>query len=169
MIKRYIDRTGWAPGPWDREDDAALWVKHKLFGFALRHYRGAWCGYAAVPPGHPLWGAGTDVPLDLHGHSGVNFAGDRSEFNSVLGVELLGWWCFGFDCDHMMDLAPGRDAIEREMEACVPALAKMRAEIEATSLGRRMMTGTYRRLPYVKKIVMAMLDQLHAARDAQRQ
>lgn len=49
-----VDRSGWAKGPWDGEPDRAEWEHAGLPCLAVRNDSGAWCGYAAVPPSHPL-------------------------------------------------------------------------------------------------------------------
>lgn len=67
---------------------------------ARRNSMGVWCGYAAVPPGHPL-------------HGGLTYADgcDGAEGEGICHVPEPGepgdvWW-FGFDCNHYHDQAPG--------------------------------------------------------------
>lgn len=55
----FIDRTGWPSGPWDDEPDRVEWRDEAtgLPCLALRNDMfGSWCGYVAVPPGHPVHG-----------------------------------------------------------------------------------------------------------------
>jgi hypothetical protein len=55
---RKIDRTQWGVGPWDDEKDRYEWESEGLACLALRAEMGNWCGYVAVPPGHPWHGVG---------------------------------------------------------------------------------------------------------------
>lgn len=102
----------WGPGPWVNEPDR---VDFKAFGFPclLRRNEGMgnWCGYVAVPPGHPLHGADLDAaqgkPLQVHW--GLTYADACS--GEICHVPAPGepddvWW-LGFDCGHCNDLQPG--------------------------------------------------------------
>lgn len=52
-----IDKSTWGAGPWQHEPDRVEWEHAGLSCLALRNIHfGNWCGYAAVPPGHPLHG-----------------------------------------------------------------------------------------------------------------
>ena len=54
-----IDKATWGDGPWQTEPDRVEWTHAGLPCLALRNKTfGGWCGYAAVPPGHPLHGVG---------------------------------------------------------------------------------------------------------------
>lgn len=103
-----IDRSKWSSGPWDNEPDRVDFEHAGLPCLLLRNPFGAWCGYAAVPPGHPLHGTDADdAELDVHG--GVTYA-DRCQ-SPICHVPKPGepddvWW-FGFDCAHFRDLVPG--------------------------------------------------------------
>lgn len=115
QINPAIDRSAWGPGPWDGEPDRVQWTDAatSLPCLARRTPCGFWCGYVAVPPGHPLHGADYDVPTaDVHG--GITFA-DRCEDDpsgfGICHVPAPGepddvWW-FGFDCAHGYDFQPG--------------------------------------------------------------
>jgi len=102
-------RLRWPTGPWDDEPNRVEW-RHQVTGWPLlmvRNTSGAWCGYAAVPPGHPLHGLAFG-DADLRAHGGVNFAGPcRGEVCHVAepGEPDNVWW-FGFDCMHAWDFAP---------------------------------------------------------------
>ncbi len=51
------DRSHWQDsGPWVNEPDRVEWSRAGLPCLMLRNRSGAWCGYVAVPPGHPLHG-----------------------------------------------------------------------------------------------------------------
>lgn len=45
-------------GPWDSEPNRVEWKHAGVPCLAVRNQFGAWCGYAAVPPGHPLHDCG---------------------------------------------------------------------------------------------------------------
>lgn len=62
-INPEIDKSTWGEGPWQHEPDRAEWEHAGLPCLALRNRSGAWCGYAAVPPGHPLHGKGYSDPV----------------------------------------------------------------------------------------------------------
>ena len=104
---RTIDRTNWPPGPWDGEPDRLEWRHAGLPCLMVRNHHGAWCGYAAVPPGHPcferdIWSADLDV------HGSLTYAGHCS--GDICHVPPPGepdrvWW-LGFDCAHAWDLTP---------------------------------------------------------------
>ena len=73
-----VDRSGWSAGPWDGEPDRAEWrTAAGLTALAVRvAHRGAWCGYVAVPSGHPCHGEGydADATADISVHGGLNYA-----------------------------------------------------------------------------------------------
>jgi hypothetical protein len=103
------------PGPWHDEPDR---VEFEHAGLTCLLVRGvsSWCGYVAVPPGHPWHGKGYDDvrSLDENGkstwpdvHGGLTYA-DKCQGN-VCHVAKPGesddvWW-LGFDCNHSGDLA----------------------------------------------------------------
>ena len=103
-------RKDWGSGPWDGEPDR-LEFDHAGFPCLLqRAASGAWCGYVAVPPGHPLhglhWG---DDAVNVTVHGGLTYAGACS--GHICHVAKPGepddvWW-FGFDCSHCTDYSPG--------------------------------------------------------------
>lgn len=106
------DRSTWGSGPWDGEPDR---VDFQTLGYPCLLKRaplGHWCGYVAVPPGHPLHGVGYDeverrVPgLDVHG--GLTYSAACA--GEICHVPAPGepdnvWW-LGFDCAHAGDLSP---------------------------------------------------------------
>lgn len=57
---RYVDRTGWLPGPWEREPDKVIWLSFGLPCMVLRGPMGAFCGYVGVRKDHPLFAKGYD-------------------------------------------------------------------------------------------------------------
>lgn len=90
----------WGPGPWASEPDRDQWTDPTtgLKCLARRHgFTGHWCGYVAIPEGHPWHQVEyTDLP-SIEVHWGVNYS-DHMEGES-------GWWV-GFDCAHLGDLSP---------------------------------------------------------------
>lgn len=103
-----IEQREVAAGPWHDEPDH---VDFEHAGHACILHRGpagAWCGYVAVPPGHPWHGKGTSwsdgVDADVHG--GITYAAKCQ--GSICHVAKPGepddvWW-LGFDCNHHGDL-----------------------------------------------------------------
>jgi len=121
--KTSIDKSNWPRGPWDDEPDRVEFEHAGLPCLMIRHPRhGNYCGYAAVPPGHPLHGKDYDTPeVDVHG--GLTYA-DKCQ-GDICHVPKPGepedvWW-FGFDCAHGGDRAPGLEADLRE--AGIPRLS----------------------------------------------
>lgn len=54
---RKIDKSTWGAGPWQTEPDRIEWEHVGLTCLMLRtDHMGNWCGYVAVPPGHPWHG-----------------------------------------------------------------------------------------------------------------
>lgn len=110
-----IDKSAWGPGPWQDEPDRWEGDAEGFPALAIRNARsGNWCGYVAVPPGHPWHGknsgyGGGDVSADVHG--GLTYSG--ACHGKICHVPKPGepddvWW-LGFDCHHAWDIAPGDD------------------------------------------------------------
>lgn len=103
-----IDKTGWGEGPWQHEPDRVEFEHAGLPCLMQRHERfGHWCGYAAVPPGHPAYGKDLD-DIDVEAHGGVTYAALCA--GAICHTPKPGepdnvWW-FGFDCAHAFDLIP---------------------------------------------------------------
>lgn len=104
-------------GPWVDEPDRKEWVAHGLPCIVKRNSElGTMCGYVAVPPGHPLHGAG-DCDADdrkrallreMPSHGGVTYAQPCE--GDVCHVPAPGepdnvWW-FGWDAGHAFDVQP---------------------------------------------------------------
>jgi len=102
-----IDKSTWGDGPWQTEPDRVEWRHAGLPCLAHRGPMGNWCGYAAVPPGHPLHGtAYPDADVSVHG--GLTYS-DRCS-GAICHVPNPGepddvWW-FGWDCGHAWDFSP---------------------------------------------------------------
>ena len=117
-------------GPWDNEADKIAWIDERTGTpcIILRQTNGTLSGYAAVEPGHPLYGYNHDaIPSELRvvSHGGLNYAEacnqTMPEAVSVCHVEPPKrphsdmpdrfahdgdlWW-FGFDTNHAYDFVP---------------------------------------------------------------
>jgi hypothetical protein len=167
LTDTYIDRSRWASGPWDNEPDRVEW-RDEATGLPCLLRRGnphigAWCGYVAMPPGHPWHGAEYD-DIDVRVHGGLTFSGPCDEGDGtdrICHVPLPGesdnvWW-LGFDCGHGMDLKPGMAAFEAEMEQTygpqlIRAMSTLRGEV-------------YRDLDYARRQCELIAQQaVHATR-----
>ena len=103
-------------GPWDAEPDHVDFDSDGIPCILHRGPLGAWCGYIAVPPGHPWhgkpYGEVRVVPTedrdewpDVHG--GLTYS--ESCAGAICHVPKPGesddvWW-LGFDCNHSGDLS----------------------------------------------------------------
>lgn len=144
-----IDKSAWGSGPWQDEPDFFEWRSAAPPHFWCQINRneagGVFCGYVAVPPGHPAHGKDTgeiDVDVDVHG--GITFTSEA----------VNGGWAVGFDCGHGFDLQPALDARVKlltgtafsdsmnaiddipELRTTYKTLAFVRAEVE--SLARQL-------------------------------
>lgn len=102
------------PGPWHDEPDR-LEFDHAGFTCLLLR-NAAWCGYVAVPPGHPWHGKNYDDVRTVNAdgdedwpdvHGGLTYSGECS--GHICHVPKPGepddvWWV-GFDCNHHGDLS----------------------------------------------------------------
>lgn len=106
-----IDKSQWPDGPWKDEPDRKEWRHLGLPCLMVRQKNhGAWCGYVAVPPGHPLHGVHYDE-CDVSVHGGLTYS-DKCH-GRVCHVPAPGepddvWW-LGFDCAHCGDRTPAAD------------------------------------------------------------
>lgn len=113
-----IEKSKWGEGPWQSEPDRIEFEHAGLPCLMRRGSVGAWCGYAAVPPGHPLHGKGysDDAVEGVDVHGGLTYAGACS--GDICHVPKPGepddvWW-FGFDTGHSGDLPPMMQTYYRE-------------------------------------------------------
>lgn len=141
-----MDKTEFGPGPWQDEPDRVEFEHAGLPCLMKRNPTGVWCGYAAVPPGHPLHGQGYDEP-DVCPHGGLTYANACDVDNGICHVPKPGepddvWW-FGFDCAHAGDFLPAYNAYNLR----VP----------------RSIRGTYRDKAYVEAEVRSLAEQLAEA------
>lgn len=147
----WVDKSAWGDGPWADEPDRLEWRDDKtgLPCLALRSpVLGAWCGYVAIPPGHPWHGADyCDLEVYAAHGGGLTFAGpcDPGEGpDQICHVPMPGepddvYW-IGFDCGHATDVAPAMVAYNRRH-----GLTWMSALDETVG-------ATYKTLEYVKTI-----------------
>jgi hypothetical protein len=144
-----IKRDDWGTGPWDTEPfDRAEWRDEKtgLPCLAHRNRSGAWCGYVAVPPGHPAHGKEYG-DVDASAHGGLTYADKCS--GAICHVAKPGepddvWW-LGFDCAHLGDMSPGMAALTRKHN--LPRMAD---------------NETYKTFEYVKSECARLAEQLAA-------
>jgi hypothetical protein len=148
---RAFDKSTWGDGPWQTEPDRVEWRHAGLPCLALRGPHGNWCGYAAVPPGHPLHGKTYDAP-DVEVHGGLTYADACA--GAICHVAPPGepddvWW-FGFDCGHCFDVMPGMNARLRAMGH------------NDDWLDNDLLQATYRPFAYVEAEINRLADQLAA-------
>lgn len=112
VLELKVDKIEWGEGPWQQEPDRVDFEHAGLPCLLLRNPdQGHWCGYAAVPPGHPLHGvAFEEVPEEVHNVPGGLTYADQCK-GHICHVPKPGepdnvWW-FGFDCGHGWDYMPG--------------------------------------------------------------
>lgn len=99
----------WGDGPWATEPNRVEWYHAGLPCLVQRHViMGHWCGYVAVPPGHPWHSVHPDeVHAGVQG--GFTYSGPCSRV--ICHVPRRGepdnvWW-LGFDFAHADDIVPG--------------------------------------------------------------
>jgi len=148
---RFVDRTGWAPGPWDDEPDRREWRYDGLPCLIVRsNGGGALCGYVGVPASHPWYGRGYDgIDCDVEVHGGLTYS-DRCA-GHICHVPKPGesddvWW-LGFDCAHAYDIRPAHDALNK------------RYDIQPQRFGG----DVYRDIDYVRGEVESLARQVLAA------
>lgn len=158
-----IDKSTWGDGPWSTEPDRLEWRHAGLPCLAVRHERyGHFCGYAAVPPGHPLHGQ-PDADVAVHDgvHYGVNYANRCA--GAVCHVAQPGepddvWW-LGFDCAHAGDFLPGMHA---RLRAFGDPFDQAPYDHAAAVAAHTVCVDVYRDLAYVQAEVNRLAEQLAA-------
>jgi len=149
MQRQENTRSEWGPGPWDNEPDREEWRYKGLACLARRNTEmGIWCGYVAVPPGHPWHGKTYSDLEDLDNcpnvHGGLTYsAGCQDDIcHKAADGEPDNVWWLGFDCGHYLDLVPS---------------------YETLGLNFRLSASVYRDLNYVKYQCQSLADQIVAA------
>jgi hypothetical protein len=139
-----LPKSEWGPGPWQDEPDRLEWRCEgtpRLPCLIVRaNVTGALCGYVGVPEGHPWHGAGYGLEADVHG--GVTYGAPCDPDGHICHEPRTGepaevWW-IGFDCCHLMDVAPATVAILARLDIAWPAMGEtykpvsyVRAEVES--------------------------------------
>lgn len=144
-----IDKSTWGPGPWQNEPDRVEFEHSGLPCLMLRHEMlGHWCGYAAVSPGHPLYGKGYD-DVDVTAHGGLTYSGHcRGHIcHTPKDGEPENVWWFGFDCGHTWDTSPGMES--KGLTVLLPLL-----------LLQHVLGGVYRDQAYVESETRSLAEQL---------
>lgn len=98
-------------GPWNDEPDEIVWDDEVsgLSCMARRAQGGHWCGYVALPSGHPWNGKGIEyLPGDLDIHGGISYASASPTVGGEPDAD--GRWWIGFSCDRIGDLVPAIQA-----------------------------------------------------------
>lgn len=117
-----IDKSKWIDGPWKTEPDRIEW-EHSGFPCLMSRHpsSGHWCGYVAVPPGHPCYEKNYSAPWNsdepeanwptsgLEAHGGLTYSDHCNGL--ICHVPKPGepdnvWW-LGFDMAHSGDFSPG--------------------------------------------------------------
>jgi hypothetical protein len=165
-------KSDWGPGPWHDEPDRVDFEHGGLPCLLLRGSLGSWCGYAAVPPGHPWHGksyhdclapAGDPAHVSnendwhdceqrpdclIEAHGGLTYS-DACQgpicHEGKPGAPHPPMWWFGFDCAHYMDLTP----------AMIPLRKRMGHSLREDS-------ESYRDLAYVRAQTERLAQQLAA-------
>lgn len=151
-LTHYTDRTGWPAGEWDSEPDRESWTTTAgLPGLAARGGVGAWCGYAAVDPGHPLYKMDYSQVQGIYCHGDLTYSGLCG--GHICHVPEPGqpedvWW-LGFDTAHFTDVSPGLLAMEKRLAWPPKPVTPY-------------WTYTYKNLAYVKQEVETLANQLAA-------
>lgn len=160
--KTLIDKSQWGEGPWVNEHDHLYWVD-EVTGYPCIMHRvsahGAWCGYVAVPPGHPAYHQSyDDVSERVSVHGGLTYA-DACQGN-ICHVPEPGqpdnvWW-LGFDCGHYGDVTPGSDyQIKAMMESM-----EMMSQLFGASAPDESPHGHYWTEDEVREEVLSLAKQL---------
>lgn len=147
---RKTEKQLWGPGPWEKEDDRYEWTTAAGYpGLMTRGPLGNWCGYAAVPNGHPLWGAAYDAWCNIEVHGGLTYSGPcRGHIchTAKPGDPDNVWW-FGFDCAHAFDF--------------MPAMGPLRADRSfGPTVPTKFPDEVYRDYGYVREQVESLASQL---------
>jgi hypothetical protein len=162
--ERAMDKSAWGDGPWHDEPDRLEWEHAGLPCLAVRgpEFSGHWCGYVAVPPGHPLHGKPfSDEAVCVEVHGGLTYA-NRCK-GHICHVPKPGapddvWW-FGFDCGHASDLSPAMHA--RYLGKGYPFSDEPYDHAKAVA-ANDWLTEVYRTLDYVQVEVNRLAEQLAA-------
>jgi hypothetical protein len=163
----YFPRVNFGPGPWADEPDHVQFEWAGLPCLAVRQPDlGSWCGYAGVPPGHPLHGVDSDSDLldGIHSRREVDYS--AACFGLICHLAKPGedepvWW-FGMHFSHAFDLSPGTEFTLQQLLAKLPEDYPGAGYVRANrSDGKRgMFQQVYRDLNFVKRSVCELAEWL---------
>lgn len=145
-----MKRSGWAPGPWDSEQDIYEWIDPTtgLYCRILRvPHRGHLCGYVRVPRGV----RNSSRRLQCHGGTTFDKKMKKSRYFKA------GRWV-GFDCAHLGDLSPGMEAEIRGLPAELgdAAMRLLQSPYDGVSFG----PSQYRNVAYCLDQVTELASQV---------
>jgi len=149
-----IDKAKWGPGPWQDEPDRVEWEYQGYPCLMVRNpVLGNWCGYAAVPPGHP-WHGKSANDLDVHAHGGVTFSSlcDGHICHVPKPGEPADVWWLGFDAGHAWDIVPG-------LESLFTRAGRSEEDRELMSTLSEACNRRYRTVDYIRAQVEGLADQ----------
>lgn len=143
-----VDKSTWDRGPWDKEPDYKFFEYEGLPCIIRRgEHIGSWCGYVAVPLGHP-WHGVDYGNVDANVHGGLTYS-DKCQ-GHICHIPKPGeaddvWW-LGFDCGHSYDLSPAYHAsfksfsfsaecVYRDMEYVLKETVELAKQAKAAANG----------------------------------
>jgi hypothetical protein len=140
-------------GPWEGEPDHQEWRYDGVPCVVNRNDHGSWCGYVAIPPGHPLYEKDVDVDDVVEAHGGITYS-EHGCMGEICHTPRPGesdyprW--VGFDCAHCMDF--------------VPTMALLRSQLgyEETAMSMLGRFEVYRTIDYVKAETENLAQQIAA-------
>ena len=146
----------WGDGLWIHEPDLVTFEHEGVECKAMRviakerrtqeHvFGGHFCGYCAIPEGHP-WFAKTydDIECDVHG--GLTY----SRLNDD------GKWWVGFDCGHSTDLIPSMGALDETYAEMIMPMKELKEQFPESLL----FNPVYRDVGYVIKQLESVAKQI---------
>jgi len=94
-------------GPWKSEPDRYEFKAYSYDCLLSRNrFLFVWCGYVAVPKGHPAYEKQRDdIEVSIHG--GLTYGGKCHDLICHGGKDDVYW--VGFDCGHYEDIIPSMD------------------------------------------------------------
>lgn len=151
-----IPKSEWGDGPWQNEPDRAEFKHAGMACMISRGPYGAWCGYVAVPAGHPCYEVNYgNLDVEVHGEPTYsNKCGGHICHVPEPGEPDDVWW-IGFDCGHSGfegDLVPADHAMHQKL-----------SHLTGIDIGPRFgMNEVYRDQAYVTAETKRLAEQLAA-------
>lgn len=135
-------------GPWLEEPNRFEFEHAGMSCLMVRNMSYVWCGYVAVPPGHPAYEKHYDE-VDVEVHGGLTYSDHCQKDGPICHLPNPGdpdnvWW-LGFDTCHWNDYSPGLDSALR-------------------MTGNNCERGVYRDMKYVKAECEGLAEQLSSMR-----